>query len=392
MPSLASIAVSPWVRDGWIPAAVAVVGVAEVADVYGGEPLWRRAASAGLLVLAALVLHRRRQTPVRVTVTAATLAAVVVLLQPALAEQPLFSPFLVLVAAFFALGLHASRRTFTTGAVAAGTVVGVMLAVQGVAGRPPVDMVPSVLFWVVALGAGRLLHLSQQEARHERERAERAAIEERSRIARELHDVIAHSLSVIVVQASVEARLLPDQDGSTARTLRSVEETGREALTELRRLLGVLRTVDGATKPLSPLPSLSALHADGGMLDDVRAVGHDVRLVVEGTPPGTSLAELSAYRVVQEALTNVVKHAPGAPVEVRVLHAPAALVVRVTNGPATRTGPGPELEGGGHGITGMRERARMYDGTLTAGAEPGGGWTVEARFPHARARTMTVQA
>lgn len=374
----------------WLPAGLALLSLLEVHDVYADEPALRRAATTAALLLAALALSRRQSAPAQVAVGAAGLVLVVVLVQPDLSAQPLFSPFLVMVAAMFALGMHADRRTFVLGAAATTAVLVLLEAVQVLAGRAPSDVVPSLLFWAVAAGAGRLVHLSRLQARAERERAERATLSERSRIARELHDVVAHSLSVMVIQASVEARLLGDRDDSTARTLRAIETAGREALVELRRLLGLLRTDEDGAVPLRPLPSLSSLE-DAAMLDDVRRAGHDVVVKVTGTPRAVPTgADLSAYRIVQEALTNVVKHAPGSGVRVLVQHDDDAVRVEVGNGPGPcphqQAGGGHELGGAGHGIVNMAERVRLYDGELTAGPDGSGGWVVRARFPTAMGR------
>jgi signal transduction histidine kinase len=365
----------------WLPAGLAALSAIEVHEVYAGEPVLRRAATAGLLLLAALALSRRRRLPAHVAAGCAVLVLGVVLLQPDLSAQPLFSLFVVMVAAMFSLGAHADRRTFVLGAAAAAAALASLEGVQVVAGRPPSEVVPSLLFWSVAAGAGRLVHLSSLEARVERERAEQATIAERSRIARELHDVVAHSLSVMVIQASVEARTLGERDDSAARTLRAIESTGRDALVELRRLLGLLRTPGEGDGPRRPLPSLASVAEEGGMLDDVRQAGHDVTLEVRGAPRDLPAGvELSAYRVVQEALTNAVKHAPGSPVRVVVDHEHEDLRVEVRNG-AGRPEAGPALDSGGHGLPGMQERVRLYDGELTAGSDGAGEWVVRARFP-----------
>lgn len=376
-------------RDWGLPLGLAALAIAEVVDAYAAEEAWRRVAMVVVTTPMALVLGVRRRRPVATLVVACVLTLVLVLgVQTDPAAQPPLTPFLVLVAALFALGVHAERRAFTVGAATAAGLLGGLEVVQVVAGRGAGDVVPSVVFWVAAAVIGRLVHLSHSDAAAARERARRAenerdvaAAAERSRIARELHDVVAHSLSVIVIQASVEARTLGDRDDSAARTLRSIESTGRDALVELRRLLGLLRTPGEGDSPLQPLPSLASLEEGTGMLEDVRQAGHEVTLEVRGVPHDVPAGvELSAYRVVQEALTNAVKHAPAAPVRAVVDHEHGDVRVEVHNGPG-RAGEGTALDSGGHGLTGMQERVRLYDGELTAGPDDSGGWVVRARFP-----------
>jgi signal transduction histidine kinase len=212
---------------------------------------------------------------------------------------------------------------------------------------------------------------------------------ERARIARELHDVVAHHISVISVQAETARLTVPDLPPEGARRLREISETARAGLTEMRRLLGVLRPdVDSAAVGgRQPQPGLREL---ASLIDDSRtASGGGVRLIVSGQVvsfgPGV---ELAAYRIVQEALTNSRRHAPGAAVDVELRYHEDMLLVRVRdNGP----GPGPggtakgsgggRGAGGGHGLPGMRERAATLGGTLRTGAAPGGGFLVVAELP-----------
>ena len=218
-----------------------------------------------------------------------------------------------------------------------------------------------------------------EEARDEVARA--AVVDERLRIARELHDVVAHSISVMTIQAGA-ARLLLDEGPERAEEpLLRVEETGRETLSEMRRLLGVLRQ-DEPNGKLEARPSLEHLDA---LLAQYREAGLPVELLVEGEertlPQGLDLA---AYRVVQEALTNTLKHAAGATAVVRVAYHRESLELTVTDtgdGRAPAPRPAPRWERGGHGLVGMRERAEIYGGRLEAGPGPDGGFVVSARFP-----------
>jgi signal transduction histidine kinase len=211
----------------------------------------------------------------------------------------------------------------------------------------------------------------------ERERdlaAREAVVEERARIARELHDAIAHDVSLIVVQAGAERLALDGAPGSTADVLQTIERTGRGALTEMRRLVGMLRNSEGAS--LAPQPSLADLPR---LASQMREAGLPVDLVVEGERRALPLGiELSAYRIVQEALTNALKHAGDARATVRVLYSPDQLELEVADdgvgGPA-------RVAGGGHGLAGMRERVALYGGRLDAGRRPERGFAVRVVLP-----------
>jgi signal transduction histidine kinase len=240
----------------------------------------------------------------------------------------------------------------------------------------------------VCLGAwlaGRLWQSRERDARRmtelaealERERVEEGRIavaEERARIARELHDVVAHAMTTIVLEAGAERLHLAPGQERTGETLRGIERTGRQALDEMRRLLGVLRE-DDEEPALRPQPSLRRLDE---LADHVRRTGLEVDLRVEGTPaelpPGL---DVNAYRIVQEALTNVLKHAGASCATVVVAYEPGRLSIEVTD-----DGRGDRRNGtGGHGLTGLRERVALYGGELEAGERPGGGFAVRARLP-----------
>ncbi len=213
--------------------------------------------------------------------------------------------------------------------------------------------------------------------------AAESAAAERDRIARELHDVVAHSVSVMVVQAGAERLRLGAGAGPTRDALEAIEETGRAALTELRAMLGVLR--DGAAEELEPLPRVLDVPA---LTDRMSATGLSVTLSVDppqlvrderAVPPGPSLA---AYRIVQEALTNAMRHAPGSATRVDLTCAAGALTVRVEN-ERSASGDGKAWGSGaaGRGLVGMRERAASLGGTFEVGPTQGGGFRVEARLP-----------
>src|SRR5213076_115 len=203
-----------------------------------------------------------------------------------------------------------------------------------------------------------------QIAERERDLAAREAIvEERARIARELHDVIAHHVSMIVLQAGAERRVLDSASASTREVLETVERTGRSALTEMRRLLGMLRA--DASEPLTPQPGLTDVAT---LVTQLREAGLPVELEVEGEPRELPVGiELSAYRIVQEALTNALKHAGEARAWVKIRYTSDSLELEIAD---DGTGAASPAATGGHGLVGMRERVALYGGRLDAGGRP----------------------
>ena len=232
---------------------------------------------------------------------------------------------------------------------------------------------------------GRMVHAHRMHAAGQQNRAEqlerdqdaravRAIAAERARIARELHDVIAHILSVIVVQAAAERRVLATGQESTGEVLESIEQCGRQAMTELRRLLGLLRKSDGEPS-LAPQPGLSRL-AD--LVAQVREAGVDIAVHTDGDLAGIPRGlDLSAYRIVQECLTNVLKHASARRVEVTLRCQGRFVDIDVTDDGTSAMPSVPS----GFGLLGMRERVTVYGGTVQAGPRPGGGYRVHARLP-----------
>ena len=220
--------------------------------------------------------------------------------------------------------------------------------------------------------------------REQAEQARRAVVDERARIARELHDVVAHNVSVMVVQSGAARRTIERDPERAREVLTSVESTGRQALDEMRRLLGVLRTEDEATDLRAPQPSVSHLDA---LVAQVCDAGLPVKLVVEGEPrPLSSGVDMSAYRIVQEALTNSLKHAGPAHAHVRVCFGDNDLRLEVTDDGRGIIADDPATNGGGHGLVGMRERVALFGGRLEAGPRTGGGYIVTATLPLEGAR------
>ncbi len=324
----------------------------------------------------------RRQAPAAVLALLVTVLLVRVLALSGLEESTFPVPSLLV--ATFAVALHARRpATAAAGGVA---TLAAMLALYplGYYGAPEVGQVLILGFFVVgAWVAGWLvrvrvaqLHSARDEASAQ---AAAAVTAERERIARELHDVVAHSLSIVAVQAGAAEELIDLDPHSARRHISAARSTAREALTEMRHVLDVLR--DDHEPELTPQPTLERV---GDLVDDVRAAGLPVTLTVDGergeVPPGVDLA---GFRIVQEALTNVRRHAAGAATEVRVVYRDNWIELSVRNEAGT-TPPSPTPGGGGRGLIGMRERARLYGGTVTA-ERSGDGFAVHARLPRTAA-------
>ena len=293
--------------------------------------------------------------------------------------------FLALILIFYAVGAHCDERR---GLLGGGLDLAVLLSydlVHGGLGQAHGSRPGAALIFAFAWLVGRemrrrrreLAGLRDRASRLEREREEkaRAAVtEERGRIARELHDVVAHSVSVMVVQAQAGMRLLGEPDQARG-AFSSIEASGREALVELRRLLGILRTGDEQLA-IGPQPGLGSLPT---LVEQVREAGLPVELRIEGEqaplPPGI---DLSAYRIVQEALTNTLKHAGPAEAEIVVRYSASSLELEIVDNGA---GAPASVNGSGHGLIGMRERVALYGGLLETGASSGGGYAVRARLP-----------
>jgi signal transduction histidine kinase len=292
-------------------------------------------------------------------------------------------PFVAAVMASVSFGLISDRRQAVAGWSA---VVAAAAVVDYQTTRAFSDFFWTTLiltlawFFGVALGTrteqARELRLRVEAAERDRALAtERATAEERSRIARELHDVVAHSVSVMVVQASGVRRLLkPDQERER-EALVSVEQIGRQALTEMRRMLGVMRTGEDQPAALAPQPGLQ--HLDR-LIAQVEEAGLPVTLHIEGERPDLSPGvDLSAYRIVQEGLTNALKHAKGAHADVVIRYIDGLVQLEITDDGVGSTNGTP----GGHGLVGMRERVAVYGGTLEAGPRDGGGFVLRAELP-----------
>jgi signal transduction histidine kinase len=376
--------------DWLAPIAVLVIGILNLSRHphsvdYPGPP----AQHLAFLVAAVALLGVRRRLPV----VAPCLVIGLVTWWSTLwssGQQGPFEGFVLLIGAAYSLGTVRDRRKLAIGAGLMAVWFGLGLVI-GIVGGQVGDVAPIAVWLAIGFGVGYLISRRTEQAHQaweanrilaaEQERQTARAIEdERARIARELHDVVAHGLSVIVVQAAAERRTLqePDVDASSVdATLSSIERSGREALVDLRRLLGLLRRTDDPMA-LAPQPGLAQLDE---LLASVREAGLQVEVDISGDrAPLPAGLDLTAYRIVQEALTNVLKHADAQCVRVRIAFARNQLELRVCDD--GRPGAGSlSSAGSGHGLIGMRERVSVFGGTITAGTADSGGWTVHARLP-----------
>jgi signal transduction histidine kinase len=336
------------------------------------------AVPAALLMTLPLMWRRRAPLAVAAVVTGAWIAESLLDDSP----QPVQSTLLGLVVAIYSVAAYSERGR---------ALAGLALGLGAILASEPGDLIVMGPFLVGVWLAGRLFRDRERLAvtlqsrtdalEREQEEAARLAIaEERARIARELHDVVAHSVSVMVVEAGAERLALGDERGSTREALLSIEKTGRQALAEMRRLLGMLREQDDDVSR-APQPSLTHIEA---LVARVREAGLPVDLQIEGRPvslpPGV---DVSAYRIVQEALTNALRHAGPARARVVVRYGDGDVELEVADDGRGADNGSPA----GHGLVGMRERVTLYGGELRAGGGPGGGYVVRARLPFEGIRT-----
>jgi signal transduction histidine kinase len=353
------------------------LGLSDGHDVTGATIVHHRPLSAVLFLVGLSMLALRRRAPVLgVAVMVSTFIAQAWALDPV---AFFWGGFLPLVFMVYAVGAYTDgTRSAALGmAIANAGLLAVTLAVPSLRtwGDAAFNTSVLVVAWSVGLAAGaggrRAEELASRADRLERE-GERLIADERARLARELHDIVAHSVGVIAVQAEAGEALL-DEPERAAAAFRSIQSTSRQALGELRRLLGLLREVDGLPT-LAPQPGLSQI---GELVEQVRAAGLDIDLAVHGGPREVDAGvDLSAYRVVQEALTNALKHAGTAHARVRVTYLPDAIQLEVSD-----NGRGATAVASGHGLVGMRERVALYGGEIFAGTLEEGGFTVRARLP-----------
>ena len=371
-----------------IALALAVVGQVEL---WAGSSDGPRTAAVVAALVATMPLLLRRRFPFGAPAFLFAGLALVSLVSPAAVSRGTSFTLFALMLAFWAAGAQRERQPAVAGAAIGLAAVVVMLATGGRGGVVRTgDAELSLFIWsLIAVGlplgafalrarAQRAAELQERADRLEREREERtraAVAAERARIARDLHDVIAHSVTVMTVQGGA-ARLLLDSDPGRAREpLLVVEETGHQALADMRRLVGIVQDEPERAPALTPQPGLADLPA---LAEKLQRAGLPTDLVVHGEPETlTPGVELTAYRVVQEALTNALKHAGPATARVTVIYESQALRLEISDdGPGTSN-----QQDGGHGLVGMRERVALYGGRLEVGPRTSGGFSVRARLP-----------
>ena len=373
------------VADVVLAAGLAVSALADalVAPHHGSGwygPSWLRA-TLGLIGTLPLAWRARRPLPVFVLVLLGSGGLVLL----AGSRQGPFEIFVALVVAAYSVGAHTDGRLVPAGLVlvVVPPVVTAPIAIF-VLGQQAGNVLPTVVwlggFWIVGrvirtwrTRAIELADANRLLAAQRGLQAQAAVVVERGRIARELHDVVGHNVSMMVVQAGAAARVLEGEQPNVRGALTAIEQTGRQTVDEMRRLIGVVRSDDGLA--LAPQPTLADLEQ---LAANVRDAGLPVEVRIEGLPtPLPPGVDLSAYRIVQEALTNTLKHAGPARATVTVRYEPSAVEVEVCDdGDGSGTGAGT-----GNGLIGMRERVALWGGELEAGRRGDRGFAIRARLP-----------
>jgi signal transduction histidine kinase len=374
-------------REYWFELLIAVLGIAAMLELVlgrnsAGAPgtrLWFAVPAVAVIVLP---LFLRRPFPFAAPAAYWLGATALSFVNGALI------PFMValfpvgLASAFLLGNVRSSRQTWTGLAIVLG---GITTVVYNIPGHLTTELLFIPVDFGIAWAAGYALRERAEkaeaaetramQAEREREAAARLAVaEERARIARELHDVVAHAVSVMVLQVGAVRHKLPDAMADDRDALRGVERAGRTALTEMRRLLAAMRR-DGDEVEFTPQPGLDGLDS---LLEEVGRAGLPVELHVDGEPiPLPRGVDLSAYRIVQEGLTNALKHAHASTAGVTVRYRPEELEIEVRDDGLGST----TTDGHGHGLVGVRERVKIYGGEMAAGAASGGGFVLSTRLP-----------
>ena len=374
-------------RTYWFDLLIALLAIVAILDVIlgrgsPGAPTTTLGFCIPALAILVLPIFARRWFPFAGPAAYWLLAAGISFVDPLLIPYPEALFPLGLAGAFLLGNLRDLRQAGVGLAVVIGATATLVYNIPGHSADQlvfiPLDFAIS---WVAGLAVraraeqADVAESRATQAEQERDAATRVAVaEERARIARELHDIVAHAVSVMVLQVGAVRHQLPDAMAADRDALRSVEQAGRAALAEMRRLLSVMRR-DGDGLELAPQPGLDGLDS---LIKEIGRAGLPVELHVDGErvllPPGI---DLSAYRIVQEGLTNALKHAGASHAEVTVRYAPDEVGIEVHD---DGTGATPS-DGHGHGLIGIRERVRLYGGEMTAGTTNGGGFTLSTRLP-----------
>jgi signal transduction histidine kinase len=381
---------APVLTDAGVGVGVAVLVLA--ASWAGAGPPWISsprgldAVAVGLVGVVAGALALRRRYPIWVLLVLNAVA-----LAWAAAHYP---GRVILLAPLIACYTLAAARGWRWGLVGAvGTALGVLVAIRVAFGAAvPAGIAGSAVWMAATAGAAgtavgyyRVLLVASRaqlarEAQTREEQARRRAVEERLRIARELHDVLGHTMATISVQAGVAIHVIRQRPGQAVAALTTIKQISDQGLTDVKTILGVLRADSDPDRPRTPRGGLDQLEA---LLDPVRAAGVQPQLTVHGSArPLPAAVDLAAYRIIQEALTNVLRHARARTVQLDLRYEPSQVVIRILDD-GTAASPGQAGSNGqdGHGISGMRERALALSGQFTAGPHPDGGFQVRCALP-----------
>jgi signal transduction histidine kinase len=380
--------VDPHAVDSLLALAFTAAALWTVAERMGQDDAFRDDdfLGIGLLLLQTLPIAARTAAPL----TALTVSVAAISLHIALGYEGVAAgTFAALVIVYSAASTTDMRRALLAAVI---TAAGITIYFATDRAEPGLTAaVTTSATYAAAWGLGVYVHnrreylnvVEERTTLLEREREVRsreAVAEERARIARELHDMVGHALSLIVIQSGGAQRVLQSKPELVGDTLASIEATGRQALTDMERMLGMLRTTEASEATLSPQAGLGDVEA---LAAHVSEAGLPVKVAVEGPPvPLPASVDLSAYRIIQEALTNALKHAGAAEAGVNIRYGIESLeLVIVDNGRGVSAGGADHHEGGGRGLIGMKERVALFGGELDAGPRPEGGFRVHARLP-----------
>lgn len=379
--------VDPRAIDAFVALALTAAALATMIGRIGDHDEFRSDGFFGvaLVLMQTLPLAVRRVSPLAVLAVINATIAGHAAIGYEMVEAGTFSS---LIAVYGAASLTDERRSFLAAAITAAALAAFFATNRG--DFSAVSIATTSGTWAMAWFVGTYVRTrgEQAEAAGERAallerdqsiRAREAVADERARMARELHDIVGHALNVIVIQAGGAQRVFASKPAVARDALASIESTGREALSDMERMLGILLTAEGESPTLGPQPGLRQLNS---LAAQVSEAGLAVEVVVEGDQIELPASvELSAYRIVQEALTNALKHSRASHARVAVRYHPDSIELEVSDDGRGPAEPPPGANRGGRGILGMRERAALFGGELNVGPGPSGGYRVQARLP-----------